>query len=364
MAMQAGPLIAELVDYGDVRATVPASTEATFARVLSPSAEQRQAAAVVIDAARTELARVVNRHLRAVRDDPTFEQIRASEQQVLIDAGGVERQLLSDLRSLLTPEQDERYEAFERAHRRSLLPKVKPQGMPVDVWAFLDANGLGPSKLSASENEPLERLLESFDRESDTAIVRSQRALMAYYANIRAGVDGSDEAIERDRRAKKELYASRANMDRVHASVVEPLLAALPKELADRLVLEAVAVSTRDFFPNLTMPERYPVVREVLGLELTPEQQTMVQARLAEVRAEALALARECVVEQARYVLLDNERRQERETSPANIYLGKASELRKALSEEVLAMLTPEQRQAYDASEVLDPSSTSEVKDE
>jgi hypothetical protein len=106
------------------------------------------------------------------------------------------------------------------------------------------------------------------------------------------------------------------------------------------------------------------VVREVLGLELTPEQQTMVQARLAEVRAEALALARECVVEQARYVLLDNERRQERETSPANIYLGKASELRKSLSEEVLAMLTPEQRQAYDASEVLDPSSTSEVKDE
>jgi hypothetical protein len=356
---ESGVLIAELVDYGDVRSVVPKSTEATFARVIGASGEQQQAAGAVIDGARTELARVVNRHQRAARDDPTYSQIVASEGQVLADAATIERQLLSDLRSLLSSEQEPRFEAFERAHRRTLLSKAKPQGVSIDVWIFLDKQSV-----RVEENEALAQLLDAFDRESDEALVRNRRALLAYYASVRKGSDGTDEARERDRRTQQELFVSRARLGRVHSKVVEPLLALLSPEVADKLVTEMLAESIGAFDASIVTPARFPVVREVLALELEQSQRSSMLARIGDATTRMLSLARECVVEQARYELLDNESRGKRPDSPMNIFLGRASDVRKELSAELLGMLSPEQRRAYDASEVIEPADVSVVKEE
>lgn len=359
MADVRGPLIAELVDYPDVRAVVPASTAEVFARVVGAEAAQRDAAGSLVSGARTELSRVINRHLRTVRDDPTLEEMKQSEAKVLKDAGEVERALLGDLFALLTEEQQRLFPAFERAHRRSLLALRAPQPMPLNVWEFFAARGL-----DVSADARVAGILERFDRDSDAALVRQQTAERRYIEGTRRVSDGSDEARARERAALNEFLIANAEIARVHAAVVEPLLGALPPEVADALTLEIIARAIKEFDGNLANPERFPVVREVLALEITAEQRGRVASIVDAAKAESLKLAREGVVEQARFVLLDDEQRTDGRTSPLNLYLGKASDLRVRVSGEVLAVLTEEQRLAYDASEVLEPSSSSVVNDE
>lgn len=358
LAWQGGPLIADLVDYPDVRAVIPSETADAFARAVDASAEQRAAAVELVEGARTEVARIVNRHLRTVRDDPTLEQIKQSEAKVLTDAREVERQLLADLLAILTREQQPRYDVFERAHRRSLLRLARPQPLPVDVWAFFARNAF-----DASKDEDLRAMLEKFDRESDVALVRERRALKAYLENTRLGYDGSKEALERDRAAQRELEAASRERDRVFAGVVEPLLRLLPQALADKLTLEILRAATEDYDKNLAEPERYPIVREVLALQLTPEQRGKARTILDAAKGDALRQARTTVVEQARYVLLEDKVRTDGRTSPLNVYLESGSKLRVRVSQELLSLLTPAQRRSYDASEVVDPSAASVVNE-
>lgn len=358
LARQAGPFIADLVEYAEVRSVIPADTAEAFARAVDASAEQRTAAGELVEGARTEVARVVNRHLRTVRDDPTLEQIKESEAKVLKDAREVEQQLLADLLTLLTLEQQPKFERFERAHRRSLLRQAKPQPMPVDLWKFFAAN-----KFDSAKDEGLCDLLERFDRESDAALVRERRARKAYLDNVRLGVDGSNESMARDRAARRDLQVASADRDRVFAAVVEPLLRLLPRELGDRLALEIVRLSTEDYDKNLAEPERYPIVREVLALSLTPGQRRDARTLIDAAKADALARARSTAVEQARYTLLDDKVRTDGRTSPLNLYLESASKLRVRVSNQLLTMLTPEQKRAYDASDVVEPSTTSIVNE-
>jgi len=358
-AKQSGPLIGDLVEYGEVRGVIPATTAETFGRTVLASQEQTAAAELLVDGARTEVARVVNRHLRTVRDDPTLQQILESESKVVVNARAVEQKLLGDLMEILTPEQRPLFAKFERAHRRSLLRRSAPQPMPVDLWRFYAANKFDPSK-----DEVVGALLERFDRESDAALVRQRQALKAYFANVRLGVDGTDEAMARDRKAQNEFLAANANLDRVFASVVEPLIAAQPPELTDKLVLEIIELSTAEYDRNLSNPDRYPIVREVLTLDLTPAQRSTIRSIIDSAKADALAQARSTAIEQARHVLLDDKTRTDGRTSPLNLYLETASKMRVRVSNEVLALLTPAQRQAYDASEVIAPSSTSTVRDD
>lgn len=358
-AMQSGPFISELVEYGDVRAVVPGRTAEVFIRVVNASPDQAVAAGDLVEAARTEVARVVNRHLRTVRDDPTLQAMRDSESMVVQRAGVVERQLLEDLMAILTPEQQPLFPKFERAHRRSLLRRMPPQPMSVDLWEFCAANRFDPST-----SEAVSALLDRFDRESDAALIRQRRALLAYYADVRRGSDGTEESQARSRKALNELIAANANLNQVCASIVEPILSALPSGLSEKLIYQIIEGATREFDKNLSDPDRYPVIREVLALKLTPDQRQAVQSLVRSAKAESLALARTTVIEQARFVLLDDKTRTDGRTSPLNLYLGDASKLRVRVSESALAVLTEQQRLEYDASEVIDPSTSSTVKDE
>lgn len=363
-ARQSEPLIADLVEYAEVRRAVPASTLETFRRVVRPSAEQQTAAELLVSAARTEVSRVVNRHLRTVRDDPTLEQIQESERAVVRDVAVIERQLMADLKLILDPPQSALFPAFERAHRRSLLRQVQSLPLPVDLWQFLEKNNFDPKSLEVSKRESLAALLERFDRESDAALVRERRALKAYFEIVRLGFDGSEESTQRDRKAQRELYASREELGRVQAAVVEPLLDLLPGAVAEKLIVESIGVATEGFGRALAEPERYPVVREVLALGLTAEQRGKVRELVDLAKKEALAMARTALVDQARFVMESSDGRAKYATAPLNVFLGSASKLRVRVSGEVLALLTSEQRAEYDASDVIEPSSTSTVLDE
>jgi hypothetical protein len=358
-ARQSGPLIADLIEYPDVRAVVPATTADAFSRSMVATPDQKAAATLLVEGARAEVARIVNRHLRTVRDDPTLQEIRESEADVVRKSRAVEQKLLADLQSLLTPAQATEFSRFERAHRRSLLSRAAPQPMPVDLWRFFAANNFDPAK-----DEAITELLAKFDRESDAALVRERQAIKAYYANVRLGFDGTEESTQRDRKAQQELFAAKANLDRVFAAVVEPLAAALPSELADKFLVRITELATADFDRNMIGPDRYPIIREVLSLELTPSQRSSVQAILDAARTEARTQARSTAIEQARHILLDDKTRTDGRTSPLNLYLESAGKLRTKVSNDALSLLTPTQREAYDASAVIDPSATSTVADD
>lgn len=358
-ARQSGPLIADLVDYQEIRAAIPASTLDTFVRTVRPTPDQQSAAAALISGARADLARAVNRHLRTVRDDPTLVQIQQSESEVVAEVAGVERRLLSDLRSVLTPEQEDPYARFERAHRRSLLRQVNMLPLPVDLWRFFEANAFDPTK-----DDSLVALLDKLDRDSDAALVRERKALKAYYANVRLGFDGSEAANERDRAARREMRLAYDALSRVLAAAVEPLLSTLPPAVADKLVVAIMTRASESFDPKVADPDRFPVTREVLALNLTPEQRTRAAALIDAAKAEALALSRSTVIEWARYTLRDAEAQAQVRTTPTNLYWERASAIRVRLSNELLALLTVQQRADYDASDVLDPSSSSRVSDE
>jgi hypothetical protein len=356
-AGESSPLIAELIEYEDVRAVIPPSTFEVFTQTFTPTPEQRTAAADLIAAARNDLARVINRHLRTVRDDASFEQLKASEVDVVRNAGVVERQMLEDLRALLTPEQSKQFAAFERAHRRVLTPAVSGISLPMDLPAFFARNSFDPRS-----DERLLTGLEKFDIDRDAALVRERKAWIAYFENVRAAYDNSPEGQARREQLNRERDRATLALLRVNVSSIQPVLDRLPEALRDTLVLEIVNRSAQGFDRSVASPDGYPVVREVLALNLTRDQRDEAKKVVDAAKAEILSLARRCVVEQAAFDLADNAAREKYPTAPLNTFWGDASKVRKRTSAAMLALLTPIQRNLYDASEVLDPSESSKVK--
>ena len=109
----AGPLLAEVLELRSIRSIIRGDEAKEFAYFTGASAAQREAAEQLVDAARTELGRAVNRHLRSVRDDGlTLEALNASEARVIEAAQATERGLLADLRSLLNEPQVASFDRF------------------------------------------------------------------------------------------------------------------------------------------------------------------------------------------------------------------------------------------------------------
>jgi hypothetical protein len=305
------------------------------------------------------LARAVNTHLRTVRDDANLEEMISSEREVLQRAAEVERRMLADLQAILQPEQVGEFESFLCAHRRTLLKVSAGLPLPFDLREFLVGRGLD----RASSPEVFE-LLSRFEIEQDAAIVRDRLAVLGYFASVRAGFDGTPESKERDRAAQAEMFASRAELQRVQARALLKLVGSLEDEMNDAFVLEVIARTTESYDPTLAVPELYPVVREVLALDLTGSQREQIKTLIDQSTRELLGLARTRVVQQAEYVLKDAAARNSVPTAPNNVFLGEAVELRRRVSKQVLDALTPQQRNLYDASPVLNPSDSSRVDDE
>lgn len=356
---QGGPLIAELVTYSEVRRVIPADTSERFDLWVRPTEDQKRAARDLIAASRAELAGVINRHLRTVRDDATLAELQASEKEVLLGSAKVERSMLDDLHEILTPEQAAGFTRFERSHRRTLL-----KGKVVAVLAFDVAEFLVRKGQDVLGDNPVASVITRLDVEEDAAIVRERRAVMAYFENVRRGYDGSPESQKRDRDTQKELRAADLELRRVQSAALLKLVSILPSEVGDALVLEVMRIRSKDFDRTAASPEQYPVVREVRALALSEEQRAQVKSILGEAERQVLDIARRAVVDQATFELADDQTQRKYPTAPSNVFWGKASELRKQVSRDVLGLLTPEQRRAYDASTVLDPSDTSRVNDE
>lgn len=376
-AAQSGPLIAELIEYREVRSVIPPGTAERFARVCGVSPAAAAAAKDLVAAARDDLARAINRHLRTVRDDPTFEDLLASERRVVEDAAGVERRMLADLRAVLPADEGRGgegkgavvgggggggapcFERFARAHRRTLLRLSPAFGLPADLDGLFAEAGFDPASDPA-----LAGILARADVETDAALVRQRRAVLAYFASVRGRADATEDGARRRDAASKEFQLAGDGLTRALARPVEGVLARVPDAVRDRLVVEVLRGQLGAFDPNILEPERYPVAREVARLELTPEQRAAAERALAEARAEMLALARRTVLEQSAYLTADAAAQARYRTAPTNVLLGDASKVRARTSAALLALLTPEQRSEYEASPVVEPSASSVVEEE
>jgi hypothetical protein len=358
-AADGGALIAEMVTYSDVRRVIPSDTAERFEKLVKATDDQKRATLDLIAASRADLARVVNRHLRAVRDDVTLEEMRSSEAEVLRAAAKVERAMLDDLKETLAPEQTESFARFERSHRRTLLKGRTSLALSFDVAEFLRGKGADIT----GDNE-VASVLSTFDVEQDAALVRERKAVLAYYDNVRRGIDGTPESAKRDRDAQNAMFLAGANLRRVQSTVLTKLVGVLPSELGDQLVREVMRTRAQGFDRTAASPDQYPVVREVLTLTLREEQRSQVKAIVNDAERQMIELCRKAVIDQATFELADNQTRQRYPTAPTNEFWGKASELRKKVSREVLELLTAEQRSVYDASAVLEPSESSRVEEE
>lgn len=354
-----GPLLAELVTYEQVRRVIPADVAERFAAAVDATPQQRAAAADLVAAAREDLARVVNTHLRTVRDDPTLAQIQESEARVLVEAGQVERRLRDDLASLLSPERADRAAAFERALRRTLLRGRDTLPLAFDVFEFLARQGI-----DTRSDKALAEALQALEIQQDAALIRERRGYLAYIRVVRMGYDASPESAKRNADAQRELYASDAGLRQAQSRLIQRLMSSLDDERADRLAVEIVGRSGAGYDATCTQPRRYPVLAEVQALALNPEQKAAVRTLIEDAEKEVRALCRRCVTDQAAFELMDNKAREKVPTAPTNVFFGKAVELRARVSAAALALLTPAQRSVYDASPVVDPADSSRVEPE
>lgn len=354
-----GSLLAELVTYEQVRRVIPTDAAERFAAAVDATPQQRAAAADLVAAAREDLARVVNAHLRTVRDDPTLAQIQQSEARVLVEAGEVERRLRDDLASLLPSERADRMAAFERALRRTLLRGRDSLPLAFDVFEFLARQGI-----DTRSDKALAEALEALEIQQDAALIRERRGYLAYISVVRMGYDGSPETAKRNADAQRELFVSGSGLRQAQSRLIQRLISSLDDERADRLAVEIVGRSGAGYDATCTQPRRYPVLAEVQALALNPEQKAAVRTLIEDAEREVRALCRRCVVDQAAFELMDNKAREKVPTAPTNVFFGKAAELRARVSAAALALLTPAQRSVYDASPVIDASDTSRVEPE
>lgn len=354
-----GPCIAELVERENIRQAISPETVDDFVWAVEATPEQASLARVLVEGARTELARVINRHLRQSRAGCTLEELLASEANVVTGARKIEEQLLSDLRSLLTQTQAGQFEKFERARRRVLIPSEDWGPLSFDVIKLLRKAGV-----DAAADPELSAALQRFDIEGDKALVARLEAKREYFKVVREPYDGSPESQARQNGARRRWESTQQEHLRLQAQILQIILPRLSEQLQNQIVRASLPEKRLGFFGSAINPDQRPIVREVRRLKLTPAQQERVNTLVTEAEREVLALARKYIQENAAYVLGSEEFRQKQRTTPANAFLGDISTIEKKLDTEVLAVLTVQQRGDYDASPVIEPTTTSPINDE
>ncbi len=360
MALASGPLISELVELEDLRRAIASDTATDFERSIKLSGPQAESSRLLIEGARTELERVINRHLRQTRAGCTYEELKASEVNVVDSARKIERQLLEDLRSLLNPDQTEGFDRFQRAaRRRALVDFENWTPIPFDLVTWFRKSGIDP----AADPE-LRSALDQYDVEGDKALVERAEAQREYFTMSRGTFDGSPEATAAQAKVRRRFDAARAGLERLQATIVRTVLQRLPQDAQDRFVRACLPYKQLVRFGSTLDPAKRPVVREVRSMKLTPEQRASVDQLVAKAERAVLDRARQCVLDNATYLLASDEYRQKNRTTPPNQFLEDAGKIEKKLDADVLALLTPRQRSEYDASPVIDPSDVSPIKPE
>ncbi len=359
---QSGPLLAELVELRRIRGIIPADSAREFAVLAGATPDQAAAAKSLVEAARLDLSRAVNRHLRMIRDEqPSSERIDASERRVVESAAEVERRMLTDLRSVLDDAQAGGMERFERSHRRALYATFDFLPLPLDLVRYLRAAGV-----DTGASPELAEVMLRYETEGDRLLIAYARAVKAYREFSREPYDASPEMRERSGRTLGEQTRASEALTRFQSQVLERVLPLIPQDVQDRLVFATLATEL-SMLGRTLKPANTPVVREALSLNLDAEPRARIEALAAATERRLLDRARRFAGEQAAFERLSPEARQSARSvndTPKNRFYADITSIQRELNASVLALLTPEQRSAYDALPVRDRSVLAPILDE
>lgn len=188
----------------------------------------------------------------------------------------LEKQLMSDLRSVLNPQQAERWPRVERAHRRlNTIGQGRLSAESVDlVELVLD------SDISAAAREKLAPLLEQYEADLDRALVERTKLTdeaQAFLAD-RGGFGALREALDNEDfiKIRERAREARVRIREINQSFARQFAAELTPEEQARFNEEF----TRRSFPQVYRPGRTGRALEAaLAFEdLTPEQRQSLLA--------------------------------------------------------------------------------------
>ncbi|MGE3110004.1 MAG: hypothetical protein AB7G11_06210 [Phycisphaerales bacterium] len=151
----------DLKRHAKVLRLTEAQTEAAKSLVASYTAEFEQASKE-----RRDKMREINEEFQDSRDFSVMEQMGPVEEKFQKRADELEKTLLSDLRSILTPEQDSTWPKFERTRRREKsIGKGSLSGESVDLVRIVE-----DLELNDSARKPLTDTIELYEVDLDRAL--------------------------------------------------------------------------------------------------------------------------------------------------------------------------------------------------
>ncbi len=356
-AARAQPLISELVQPKRIRAAVGPNEAAGWARALAADSAEQEAAAELVQSARLEVSRAVNRHLRRVRAN---QDAKASEASMVKEVVAAERDLLDQLRLIAGPTRQEAFERYQFWRRRgAFITTTFANPVPMDL-----REALTRLKVDIAAVPGLAEALDRYERELDAALVARQQTSLAYLAAIMAPYDKPDPArADQDREAQqkalRESGESEERLARTQVGGWRTLTALLDPAIQDQLGAERVgaifAQADQTVEMNIYGPDTggTAIYREVLALgSLTDQQRADADRMLSDFRSR-YAERRRAFLREYDDDLLKPLADRERSPGVLNRFSLDRTSLRAKLDESILAILTPQQRTEYDESPVL-----------
>lgn len=273
---------------------VSAGDVARYAKVLGFSAQQTEAFKALHEAYSTEYdaaSKTFQDSMTKARQE--FEDSRdpAVFQEILVPAGEkfgtrtkeLETTLLSDLRSLLTPEQQGKWPALERAHRRSRgMLSGMLAGESVDLKATAD-DVLGESKPS----ETLSQTLDRYETELDQAMTERNTQREAASEKFPKPGQGNMFDFEAISKAMGEMRKAGIKVRDINDRYATVIAGALPENVRD----DFTARVKKAKFPQVYR-EGYPVkaMKAAMRFEdMTGEQKSAVQELMSTYERDAKA---------------------------------------------------------------------------
>jgi hypothetical protein len=251
-----------------------------FAPIVHLTDDQKQAAETLVEgyqeqirqqreAMRTKMEEIREK-ARETGDNSGWEQMRTIGEKMREDRKQLDASIMSDLKSLLTPEQQDRWPAVERAVRREQgVRRGFISGERVNLFDLVD-----DAKLTPEQHQPLEPTLEAYDEQLDRALTARNAAQEEAFAQFREIMQGgnTDKAQELMNKGREASIRVR-DINRKFARQVADMLPEDKKAAFE-------AAFARQSFPEVYRPtQAQRALEAAVGFaDLTSDQKESIKA--------------------------------------------------------------------------------------
>jgi hypothetical protein len=275
----------------------------TFAKILALTPEQLEAAKALrqgqVDLLQPKIEEMTKARedaretFRETRDPSVWQALGERQLEVVSAREKGEKVFMDDFKSLLTTEQQAKMPRAERYLRRetTLSTQMMPFGVPgdkVDLSRLVRA--LGPTVLDDATNAKIDPVLDRYETEFDTALVKRNAIMdegMNNFQKIMADFQaGNTKDIEKAMGDMKDLMTRMRDINRRY---LKEIVVALPPESGASLEKNFRQAAYPEVYGRAQWSERAFVAALALP-DLTESQRTSIQQLQASVQRDSAAL--------------------------------------------------------------------------